>query len=110
MAEPRPHIDFSHQYTKMPPGVFNLENTTKVLQVFITDRKNLCSTFIHYDTHYKDENGNQNYPLPNGLVIVILLLTGERLWCTIRRHEPEKERYYRSLQGQQVDIRKTSSR
>ncbi len=90
-------IKFSHFYSKAPPGY----SKSKLLEVFITDRDDLHSEFVEYDTAI---NGGGNYPLPSGKLIVLLLQASQlmRLWTTTRRWTPEKERYYRGLRGEIV--------
>lgn len=95
-------IKFSHHYPKMP------ENTrrTRILQIFLCDRKDLGELFVNYDTAYSQGF----YELPKGKLIVLLLQSigngmffGD-LWTTIRRWTPEKELYYRGLIGKEVEV------
>ena len=96
-------IKFSHLYTKMP---FDREKT-QLLEVLIADKKELSKEFIRYDTHI---DGGREYNLPEGKLIVLLLFSLQEdsmaweLWTTVRRRTPEKEKYYRSLRGQNVEI------
>lgn len=91
-------IRFSHRYAKMPMCL----NGTRVLEVFTTTKKDLSPGFIAFDTTILGTN--EQYPLPNGRLLVIMLLTGNHLWQTIRRQTDAKEAYYRSLRGQEVEI------
>lgn len=80
-------------------------NETRLLQVFICDRKELGELFVNYDTAYNEGF----YELPKGKLIVLLLqsLNGvifDPLWTTIRRWTPQKEKYYREIIGKEVDI------
>lgn len=96
-------IKFSHIYNKFPPN-WNTE-ATMLLQVFITDKKELSEDFIRYDTGYATfAKAAEYYPLPEGKLLVLMLLTGKNLWQTIRRYTPEKEAYYKSLQGRAIEI------
>ena len=95
-------IKFSHYYSKMPSKSLDATWKTRVLEVFTTTKKDLSPGFIKFDTTIL--NSNEQYPLPDGKLLVIMLLTGTFLWQTIRRATPEKERYYRSLRGQEVEI------
>lgn len=105
-----PKIKFSHMYEKMPIG----ESHGTLLEVLIADKKELSESFIQYDTTYLEWNwvGNlrhpeiRNYPLPNGKIIILLILSEhqKRLWTTIRRWTQEKEVYYKSLRGKSVEI------
>jgi len=95
-------IKFSHRYYKMPVCVKN----TYLLEVLTADRKDLILGFIIYDTEYP----KGHYELPKGKLLVLLLLTPIKagkenyLWTTIRRWTPEKEKYYKSLRGSQVEV------
>lgn len=91
-------IKFSHRYDKMPRGF----ETSKLLEVFITEKNDLHEGFILYDTSYSFDG--KNYPLPNGKLIVLLLQTlgSKELWTTVRRCYKSKLDYYRGLRGQYV--------
>jgi hypothetical protein len=97
-------IKFSHTYTKMP---FDREQT-KLLEVFITYKKDLSPEFLWYDTQIEGISGN--YKLPDGKLLVLLLLSLQddslawQPWTTVRRWTPEKEKYYRSIRGEMVEI------
>ena len=99
-------IKFSHEYTKMPVSY----NPTFLMDVLTTTTDQLSKEFISYDTTYMDFKGLipeiKNYMLPKGKIIILILLSDstKRLWTTIRRWTPEKEAYYRSIRGQQVEI------
>lgn len=93
-------IRFSHFYNKFRP--IDLETKTYLVQIFIVDRKELSEDFIDYDTLI-DDTGDY-YKLPAGKLMVLILLTSNRLWTTIRRWTPWKEKYYRSLIGKEVEI------
>lgn len=110
-------IKFSHEYYKMPfeDWIPNTKLTADVLEVLISERKELSKEFIEYDTAFcecvaKEEKKYHKgyYPLPNGKLLILLLVTtnssGKHLWTTIRRWTPEKERYYKSLRGKEVEI------
>lgn len=106
-------IRFSHRYVKMPDDM----QFATLLEVFITDRKELSKSFIEYDTSFwaRDYSSSdtfakkENYPLPKGKVLILLLYNPNPfgnpiLFTTVRRATPEKEAYYRSLRGQEVEI------
>ena len=90
-------IRFSHKYSKMPIDF----GVSKLLEVFVTDAGYLHEEFKDYDTSYGDR---ENYPLPTGKVIVMLLRTSvdNVLWTTIRRHTSSKYDYYKGLRGSYV--------
>lgn len=118
-----PKIRFSHEYHKMPVAVRTGGMVTKLAQVFVTTREELTELIVEYDTRFTWDDINSgkivldHYVLPKGKVLFLLLLSyyqikskspehqhiGE-LWSTIRRHMPEKEAYYRSLVGKEVEI------
>lgn len=105
------NIKFSHTYEKMPKGLFEVPKApTSLLAVFVDDTKNFCEFFVKYDTFYsikeieKSETHNFFYPLPKGKVIVLLLITHNDLWTTIRRWTPQKEAYYRGRVGTDFEI------
>lgn len=94
-------IKFSAKYKKMPQE--HLEKT-RLLAVFKVDRSQLSAPFLEWDTKYADKPGS--FQLPKGKeFLVLMLLTEERLWTTIRAAwPPEKEAYYRSHVGEQIEI------
>jgi hypothetical protein len=92
-------IKFSHQYTKVVAGKFPMDAV--LLQVLIADKRELSEDFIRYDTEYVDERGRSYYPLPDGKLLVLLLIDGAGfMFTTLRRWTKEKETYYRRMQGQ----------
>jgi hypothetical protein len=86
-----------------------------LMAVFIADTKEFGELFTKWDTLIDNKEweypaGVLNrksmfYPLPKGKVIVLLLITYKYVWTTIRRYIPYKEKYYRSLVGQDVKIK-----
>lgn len=100
----KPKIKFSHEYYKMPANL----NTARLLQVIIVEKSELSKEFIEYDTAYPLDKrvpweGNGHYELPEGRMLLLLLQSGW-LWTTLRRWTPEKERYYKELTGQEIEI------
>jgi len=79
---------------------------TRLLQVFVCDRKDLGELFVNYDTAYS----KGFYELPKGKLLVLLLQSQGNgmffgdVWTTIRRYIPYKEEYYRGLIGQDIKI------
>jgi hypothetical protein len=98
-------IKFSARYRKMPEHFDN----TMLLAVFRVDRSQLSSPFVEWDTEYADRSGH--FQLSSGSkFLVLLLLTENQLWTTIRAAwPPEKEEYYRSHIGEHVEIELSSS-
>jgi len=103
-------IKFSHDYMKMPHSDDYRE--TSLMEVLTASTEDLAEGFIEYDTTYYERNGSvlikQNYPLPKGKVLILILNSPYAfkyvLWTTVRRWTPEKEKYYRSIRGQNVEI------
>ena len=86
-------IKFSNEYIKMPPYY----QKARLLEVFDTTKAALSEDFITYDTTKK--NGNQ-YELPDGRLIVLLLQSEGRVWTTVRRWTESKANYYRGSRGE----------
>lgn len=93
----------------MPKGI--LAGCTNLLQLFICDYKDLSRQFKEYDVTYEKENGDPDeYELPKGKLIVMLLETFvddmqiNSVWTTVRRYTPEKYAYYQSIVGEEVQI------
>jgi hypothetical protein len=97
-------IKFSSVYEKMPDAIKLGESEATLLAVLKVKRGQLSSQFLEWDTKFADKPGN--FPLPAGQeYLVLLLLTEGQLWTTIRAAwPPEKEDYYRSHVGEQVNI------
>ena len=103
-------IKFSHDYEKIPTS--DDPRDTILLEVLTVEQKELSSGFVEYDTSYFERLGGElikkNFPLPKGKVLILILNSPyafkDNLWTTIRRYTPEKEKYYRSIRGQKVEI------
>jgi hypothetical protein len=97
-------IKFSAEYSKMPMEVLAKVSDTTLLAVLKVKRAQLSLQFLDWDTKFASRPGN--FPLPAGQeFLVLLLLTAGQLWTTIRAAwPPEKEDYYRSHVGEQVNI------
>jgi len=100
-----PKIKFSHQYMKL---AIQTECAT-LLQVFVTDAEELSKEFRDYDTAYFAEGGAKYYELPKGKVLVLVFEDSDNnyLFTTIRRWTPEKEQYYKNLQGETLEVEVT---
>ena len=96
-------IKFSFRYKKMPHGVEFCD--TWIMSVKVLDYADLTDEEIKMDTETVD---GEFYVLPKTKLIWIDLFTDclptATKWQTIRRWTPEKERYYRSIVGQEVKI------
>ena len=96
-------IKFSHKYWKL----HNIDCLCKKLQLLdIVNIKleDMSKEFLDYDT----EKGT--FPLPkSGEYMMLIFLKdngyqGTNLMTTLRRRTPEKEKYYRSLIGQWLEV------
>jgi hypothetical protein len=95
-------IKFSHKrYTKLAIQT----ECARLLQVFIADYSELSKEFIEYDTSYWDEEV-KFYELPKTKLLILLFQDEDNgyLFTTVRRWTPRKEEYYRSLQGEILDV------
>jgi hypothetical protein len=87
---------FTHKYKKMPIFL----GKTKVIEIFIVESKHVLSRdFLLYDTTTIQDT---HYNLPEGKLLVIVLLTDNFLWTTIR--SSKYETYFRGLIGKYVNI------
>jgi len=88
---------------------------SRLIETFIVDRDFLSDAFVNYDTKYwrfdifpkgtSVQKVSRYYTLPEGKLIVLLLLTRRGyLWTTIRRYTPSKQGYYHGLIGSEFDI------
>lgn len=98
-------IKFSHNYPKLHSQPQAELLAVRVLQA---ETMILNGELIEYDTIYYDlESGSrQYYPLPKTGQLIQLIFLGNRSipFCTIRRHTPEKERYYHGAIGRVFDV------
>lgn len=90
-------INFSHRYKKMPEKI----NPTFLNAVDVAHYQELEEDFIKYDTETID---GSFYPFSKTKLLILRLWTEGEEWTTVRRWTSDKERYYRSLVGQQVRI------
>lgn len=95
-------IKFSHKYAKMPENI----SDTRLLEVFKAHYKDLSPFFKVYDT-------DGYYELPKTDLLVLFLVSyepnisgglNEHPWTTVRSWTPEKEKYYKVMRGEHVEI------
>jgi hypothetical protein len=101
-------IKFSRVYSKMkfilPKG--KIPETALLVEVFRTNTRTLSKDFIEYDTIFKNEKGRwENYKLPKGEILVLLLKTNGKLWTTVRRFTKRKYSLYRANRGKTFAIK-----
>ena len=95
-------IKFSHRYKKMPETFDN----TYLVDLELVNIEDLTPEFIRKDTEII---GGGHYYLPTkGTFMILWLLTtngpATHRWQTIRRWTTQKEGFYRSHLGEQVNI------
>ena len=105
------HIQFSHNYSKLP---FHWENTKALLLAVGRHKlKDLPGKFLDYDTHYiyiiEDETEDGYYSLDKLKDVLVLCLAHEdgTLFSTIRRWTPDKSEYYHKAVGEWFRLLKT---
>lgn len=101
-------IRFSHHYPKL-----HGQKKATLLSVQLENRKKLDPEFVEYDTVYTEFHpaakgvfeGNNNYPLPNGLVLILTFSGDKHIpFTTVRRAVAKKQDYYERNIGQEFDI------
>jgi hypothetical protein len=117
------NIRFSHNYPKLWG-----QKTAMLIEVRIVQKENLSPLLVEYDTYWNDNLQNKwensmeicsttvqkinlkpncygYYPLPKGTLLQLIFLGDKGIpFCTLRRHTPQKERYYQSRVGFMFDI------
>lgn len=104
-------LKFNHNYAKMPEDV----SKTCLLEVIKTHYNKLHSVFLVYDTEYEDGY----YQLPKTDLLLLVLISYEKnisggynevVWTTLRRYSKEKEDYYISEIGNDVELKIVESK
>lgn len=117
-------IKFSHNYHKFPFSISRMDKVI-LLEVLKSRTEELSEAFVKYDTEIENPRNTTSdyitplkyYELPRGDILILILQATREIWdgerliyqisglfTTIRRWTPEKEKYYKSLRGQQVEI------
>jgi hypothetical protein len=97
-----PQIKISNEYYKFADA--KLPFKAVLVQCFKIHYRDLSKCFIAYDTTY-DEG---EYPLPKtDLIVLLLMFEDKKLFTTIRSFNPEKWKYYKSLEGEEVELLRT---
>jgi hypothetical protein len=94
-------IKFSKEYRKLPPDANG--RLARLLFVHKIKLENQSEWFVKYDTESID---GSHYELPKKGDYLFLLyeLTDGTMFTTMRRWTVEKEKYYRSLEGQFLEV------
>jgi len=98
-----PIIKFSHVYTKLTVAYqshnfFKEPKKAKLLGVFPIDLEDVHFDFREYDTTFHEQGLIDRYPLPDkGKFLLLIFMGTHGIFTTIRRHTPEKEKYYKGL-------------
>jgi hypothetical protein len=96
-----PQIKFSHKYQKILNSHNDVIETATLLQVSIINLEDLSKEFLNYDT----DNGVYELPKRGKYLMLIFLKEHEdyttdlNLFTTLRRHTPEKHKFYMSQIG-----------
>lgn len=96
-------IKFSHKYRKFE---IMEDKDFELLQILKVNYKDLTREFIDYDTFWCEGTEYGFYELPKTDLLILFFkepLT-YRLFTTIRRWTPEKEKYYKSKIGKSFKI------
>lgn len=95
-------ITFSHKYYKL----FAVAHQAPLVMAIKMNIKDLPDRLIEWDTAYGDfDEPAKHYDLSKLTeVLVLLFLSGDYLFTTIRRWTPQKEAFYRSKIGQIFEI------
>lgn len=102
-------IKFSHRYDKLPQIYLETDVIAELLQVLKIDYNELSEPMMDDDTKYCEDRQLKHYPLPKGELILLVFRSsmGYRMFTTIRRFTPEKYKYYKSLEGKELEISMT---
>lgn len=109
-------IKFGYDYVKFFEDVEDMPcrrvvdgAVVRLLEVFTVERKELSPAFVEDDTliYKEDDDGEREYyPLPDGLLLVLLFRTLDGfMFTTLRWWTEEKEAYYLSQRGKRFDVR-----
>ena len=94
-------IKFSHRYNKLPTNIKSGDEVI-LLEVLNSRFQDLHPAFIRYDA---TTDKGELYPLPKtGSCLVLIFLFKGDIFTTVRRHTPEKEKYYRGLRGEVLQL------
>jgi hypothetical protein len=99
----RPIISFKFEYFK----IMGIQKEANLLHVFQVHYDKLDKDFIAYDTCYEGEKGELlYYQLPKTELLCLLFFSrnGE-LFTTLRKWNPEMERYYKSMTGRWFEVK-----
>jgi hypothetical protein len=95
-------IKFNHVYDKIPESAYG--GKTYLVGAMRCRKGDFAKRFIDYDTKF----GKRFYLLPEGELILLMLLTtsgkDSTLWTTLRKWDPEKERYYNKALNEQIEF------
>lgn len=101
-------IKFSEEYGKMLNNDGKMPSKVLLMEVFLSDSKDLHSRFVEWDTIYWNEAKNNwaYYKLPTGKVLILLLknTATDKIFTTIRRYTPSKYEYYKKNRWQAFKI------
>jgi len=91
-------IKFSDDYTKLPT-IWQGTQATLIAVVYCDDIQKLKrshTTFIRYDATYRLKDAQYPLEFKQGLILVFIHHNTGVPFTTIRRHTPQKKKYYES--------------
>ena len=96
------NIKFSHPYSKLIKHDNEYCNRVKLIEVINIKLEDLSKQFIDYDT----DGGLFNLPKKGDYMMLVFSkdICRQNIFTTLRRRTPEKEKYYRSLIGQWLEV------
>lgn len=93
-------IAFSKEYHKLWG-----QHTAELIGVRLFPHEDVTPDLIEYDTKAKD---GSYYPLPDSMMLQLIFLGDKGIpFCTLRRHTPYKEAYYRASISEEFIIART---
>ena len=94
-------IKFSHRYRKL--DYIEEDHQVVLLQVLKVSLSELSKEFIEYDTRISENNYFKLESKDN--LLLIFRDSKYKIFTTIRRVTPEKEKYYKSKIGEKFEIK-----
>ena len=95
-------IKFSHSYPKI-----HGQKNAQLIHVRRLEASNLHEDLIEYDTR---TSTGEYYALPKGLLLQLVFMGDKGIpFCTLRRHTPDKEAYYRASVGMMFEVKVVSN-
>lgn len=103
MTKKYERIKFAHRFLKMP----DLTPPTYLIGVAVGNYADFPNTFVDYDTAYFSVEKDKMcyYEIPDeGECLMLILMTGSRIWTTLRDWTLDKECGFRRNIGHEMEI------